>query len=71
MSPVIETRGLEKEFERWELRVRALQRVSVSIGRGEFVAIVGESGSGKSTFMNILGCLDRPSRGSYLSLIHI
>lgn len=65
MSPVIETRGLEKEFARGDLRVRALQGVSVSIGRGEFVAIVGKSGSGKSTFMNILGCLDRPSRGSY------
>jgi putative ABC transport system ATP-binding protein len=45
--------------------VRALDGVSVEIARGEFVAIMGRSGSGKSTFMNLLGCLDRPSAGSY------
>ncbi len=65
MTAVIETRALEKEFVRGEHRVRALNGVSVSIDRGEFVAIVGKSGSGKSTFMNILGCLDRPNGGSY------
>jgi putative ABC transport system ATP-binding protein len=66
MTEVIETRALEKDFARGDLLVRALQGISVSIGPGEFVAIVGKSGSGKSTFMNILGCLDRPSQGSYL-----
>lgn len=65
MTEVIETRGLERDFVRGDHRVRALNGVSVSIRSGEFVAIVGKSGSGKSTFMNILGCLDRPSRGSY------
>ena len=65
MTAVIETRAVEKEFVRGDHRVHALRGVSVSIARGEFVAVVGKSGSGKSTFMNILGCLDRPSRGSY------
>ena len=66
MIEVIETRGLKKDFARGDLQVHALQGISVSIAPGEFVAIVGKSGSGKSTFMNILGCLDRPSQGSYL-----
>jgi putative ABC transport system ATP-binding protein len=66
MSTVIETRDLEKDFSRGDVIVRALRGISIAIESGEFVAIVGKSGSGKSTFMNILGCLDRPSRGQCL-----
>jgi ABC-type lipoprotein export system ATPase subunit len=66
VTEVIETRALKKDFVRGDFQVHALQGISLSIGPGEFVAIVGKSGSGKSTFMNILGCLDRPSQGSYL-----
>ena len=64
---LIEIRDLYKIYaEGEENEVRALDGVSLSIGYGEFVAIVGASGSGKSTMMNILGCLDIPTRGSYL-----
>src|SRR6478735_7996412 len=65
-DPVIRAEELHKYYEMGETRVHALRGVSVVIGRGEFVAIMGASGSGKSTFMNILGCLDRPSSGQYL-----
>jgi putative ABC transport system ATP-binding protein len=63
---VIEARGLVKEYTIGDTKLRALDGVGVKIGRGEFVAIMGASGSGKSTFMNILGCLDRPTSGSYV-----
>jgi putative ABC transport system ATP-binding protein len=63
--PIIETRELCKSFETGDVTVHALQGVSVEVPSGQFVAIVGKSGSGKSTFMNILGCLDRPSSGIY------
>jgi putative ABC transport system ATP-binding protein len=63
---VIEARGLVKEYVIGDTKLRALDGVNVEIGRGEFVAIMGASGSGKSTFMNILGCLDRPTSGSYI-----
>ncbi|MGC2528911.1 MAG: ABC transporter ATP-binding protein [Candidatus Acidiferrum sp.] len=63
---VLRVEELHKYYELGESRVHALRGVSVEIQRGEFVAIMGASGSGKSTFMNILGCLDKPSSGRYL-----
>jgi putative ABC transport system ATP-binding protein len=64
--PVICAEDVHKYYELGETRVHALRGVSVEIHRGEFVAIMGASGSGKSTFMNLLGCLDRPTSGRYL-----
>jgi putative ABC transport system ATP-binding protein len=65
-SAVLHVEELHKYYELGETRVHALRGVSLEIQRGEFVAIMGASGSGKSTFMNILGCLDRASAGRYL-----
>ncbi len=63
---VIQVKEVHKYYELGETRVHALRGVSVNIAGGEFVTIMGSSGSGKSTFMNILGCLDKPSVGRYL-----
>ena len=63
---IILVREVHKYYELGETRVHALRGVSIEIKRGEFVTIMGASGSGKSTFMNILGCLDKPSAGRYL-----
>jgi putative ABC transport system ATP-binding protein len=63
---LIDVRNVSKEYVMGENRIRALVDVSLTISRGEFVSVMGPSGSGKSTLMNIIGCLDTPTRGSYL-----
>ncbi len=62
---ILDLSGIEKHYQNGDTVVRALDGVSLKIHSGEFVAIMGQSGSGKSTLMNIIGCLDRPTSGSY------
>lgn len=64
-EPIIQLHSIRREYLTGDTRVAALDDVTLTIGRGELVAIVGSSGSGKSTLLNILGCLDRPSSGTY------
>ncbi len=64
-TPVIEMRGIGKTYRSGRLEVEALQGVDLDVSSGDFLAIVGPSGSGKSTLMNLLGCLDRPTTGTY------
>ena len=63
--PVIQLRRVFKTYQMGAVDVQALRGVSLTVERGDFVAIIGASGSGKSTMMNIIGCLDVPSRGRY------
>ncbi len=68
---IIETRDLSRVYVMGNTEVRALQSVSIDIDRGEYVAFMGPSGSGKSTLMNIIGCLDTPSGGTYMLNNHL
>ncbi len=63
---LIEAQNIRKVYRLGDIDVRALDGISTTIGKGDFVAIMGQSGSGKSTFMNVLGCLDTPTEGHYL-----
>jgi len=65
-TPVIQLRDLVRTYQTGDVEVKAVRGVTLEIQRGEFVALMGASGSGKSTLMNLLGCLDRPTRGRYL-----
>ncbi len=66
MAPLIELKGITKVYKIGQQELAALNGVSLNIEKGEYVALMGPSGSGKSTLMNILGCLDTPTSGSYL-----
>jgi len=65
MSELIRAEDVHKTYRMGDVEVPALRGINLTIAHGEFVAVMGASGSGKSTFMNILGCLDRPSAGKY------
>src|SRR5690242_17468523 len=65
-TAVIRVEDVHKYYQLGETQVHALRGVDLAVEPGEFVAIMGSSGSGKSTFMNMLGCLDKPSSGKYL-----
>ncbi|WP_301005314.1 ABC transporter ATP-binding protein [Lunatimonas sp.] len=65
MGAIIETKNIQKTYRMGVEEVKALKSVSITINRGEYVAFMGPSGSGKSTLMNIIGCLDTPTSGSY------
>ena len=64
-DPVAQLQGVDKVYGSGEMAVKALDGVDLTVSRGDYLAVMGASGSGKSTAMNILGCLDRPSSGSY------
>jgi putative ABC transport system ATP-binding protein len=64
-TPVAQLQGVSKVYGSGEMAVKALDKLNLCVNRGDYLAVMGASGSGKSTAMNILGCLDRPSSGSY------
>lgn len=66
MSALVEIQDIRKIYNPGENEVRALDHISLTIQKGEFVAIIGQSGSGKSTLMNMIGCLDVPTEGTYI-----
>ena len=66
MTPLVQLRGVERVYGQGEAEVRALDGIDLDLRPGELVAVMGPSGSGKSTCMNVLGCLDQPTGGSYL-----
>ena len=69
---IIETKNLKKHYLTGTQTVKALNGIDLAVNKGEFISIMGPSGSGKTTLMNIIGCLDTPTEGTYnLSLIHI
>jgi len=66
IEPVIRLDHVHKIYKMGDIEVHALRGISLTIGQGEFIAVMGASGSGKSTMMNIIGCLDQPTRGAYI-----
>ena len=68
---VIEVKDIHKIYDLGDIKVHALKGISLDIKNGDFVSIMGASGSGKSTFMNIIGCLDKPTKGEYYLKSHL